>query len=185
MNILDLMKEGNYFMGRKKGSLNKATIERLKAEGKWNEGEQNEATVVTLEDSPQNTIEENIFQKQLSNLNSLSNSEDLVSPEDLIPINEATMALESVLNNSKTKSSTTIKGTFKASKELVCERCGEVIDSSPYRIDTNAITARPEYHRETPRYVNLCSKCSSELSKLVDNWLLSGKYGTGLRNFPL
>ena len=184
------MKEGNYFMGRKKGSLNKATIERLKSErlkseGKWNEEEQNEATVVTLEDSPQNTIEENIFQEQLSNLNSLSNSEDLVSPEGLILTNEATMALESVLNNSKIKSSATTKETSKTSRELVCERCGKFIDSSPYRIDTNAITARPEYHRETPRYVNLCSKCSSELSKLVDDWLLSGECGNELRKFPL
>ena len=205
-------------MARKKGSLNKATVERLKAEGKWDEanncpledeGENKRVKVKVkkfnlsdnriedkgIEDkgTEESEIEKNEIERikiNPSETNSLKTDilenealedESLTSPDDLIPTNEATKALESILNDSKGKSKTNPKNP----RELTCERCGAIIDGSPYRIDTNAITARPDYHRETPRYINLCAKCSRELSEIVDKWLLSGECGKGLRKFPL
>ena len=54
----------------------------------------------------------------------------------------------------------------------LCDCCQEEIYSSPHRIDTNVITAQvADYHRESPRWVNLCSKCALGLSATVDNWL--------------
>ena len=185
-------------MARKKGSLNKATIERLKAEGKWdevnncplsNEGnkeveiEKAKVEEFKTEVTEEPEIEEpEIEEPEINPTQETSIQEDSLSnPNDLIPTNEATKALESILNDSKGKS----KASSKNPRELTCERCGAIIDGSPYRIDTNAITARPDYHRETPRYVSLCSKCSRELSEIVDKWLLAGECGDELRKFPL
>lgn len=55
-----------------------------------------------------------------------------------------------------------------------CERCGAVVKCEPFRADLNVLTGRADYHRQSPRYVKLCSKCSMELSNLVDKWFIDG-----------
>ena len=55
-----------------------------------------------------------------------------------------------------------------------CERCGAVIKCEPFRADLNVLTGRADYHRQSPRYIKLCSKCSMELSNLVDKWFIDG-----------
>ena len=55
-----------------------------------------------------------------------------------------------------------------------CERCGTVVKCEPFRADLNVLTGRADYHRQSPRYVKLCSKCSIELSNLVDKWFIDG-----------
>ena len=55
-----------------------------------------------------------------------------------------------------------------------CQRCGCVVKHEPWRADLNVLTGRADYHRQTPRYVKLCSDCSMELSDMVDKWLLDG-----------
>ena len=55
-----------------------------------------------------------------------------------------------------------------------CERCGAVIKCEPFRADLNVLTGRADYHRQSPRYIKLCSKCSMELSNLVDRWFIDG-----------
>ena len=55
-----------------------------------------------------------------------------------------------------------------------CERCGAVVKCEPFRADLNVLTGRADYHRQTPRYIKLCSKCSMELSNLVDKWFIDG-----------
>ena len=55
-----------------------------------------------------------------------------------------------------------------------CERCGSTVMCEPFRADLNALTGRADYHRQSPRYVKLCSKCSMELSNLVDKWFIDG-----------
>lgn len=42
------------------------------------------------------------------------------------------------------------------------------------------VTGRADYHRDSPRYVKLCSPCSMELSELVDKWMLND--GNGVKN---
>ena len=55
-----------------------------------------------------------------------------------------------------------------------CERCGAVVKCEPFRADLNVLTGRADYHRQSPRYVKLCGKCSMELSNLVDKWFIDG-----------
>ena len=55
-----------------------------------------------------------------------------------------------------------------------CERCGAVVKCEPFRADLNVLTGRADYHRQSPRYIKLCSKCSMELSNLVDKWFING-----------
>lgn len=55
-----------------------------------------------------------------------------------------------------------------------CERCGAAVMCEPFRADLNVLTGRADYHRQSPRYVKLCSKCSMELSNLVDKWFIDG-----------
>ena len=55
-----------------------------------------------------------------------------------------------------------------------CERCGSTVMCEPFRVDLNVLTGRADYHRQSPRYVKLCSKCSMELSNLVDKWFIDG-----------
>ena len=61
-----------------------------------------------------------------------------------------------------------------ADKYNHCERCGAVVKCEPFRADLNVLTGRADYHRQSPRYIKLCSKCSMELSNLVDNWFIDG-----------
>lgn len=58
-----------------------------------------------------------------------------------------------------------------------CQRCGKIIYCQPFRCDTNLLTGRADYHREAPRYIELCSDCTMELSRLVDEWLLNNGNG--------
>ena len=55
-----------------------------------------------------------------------------------------------------------------------CERCGAVVKCETFRADLNVLTGRADYHRQSPRYVKLCGKCSMELSNLVDKWFIDG-----------
>ena len=55
-----------------------------------------------------------------------------------------------------------------------CERCGAVVKCEPFRADLNVLTGRADYHRQSPRYIKLCSKCSMGLSNLVDKWFIDG-----------
>lgn len=55
-----------------------------------------------------------------------------------------------------------------------CERCGTTVMCEPFRADLNVLTGRADYHRQSPRYIKLCSKCSMELSNLVDKWFIDG-----------
>ena len=55
-----------------------------------------------------------------------------------------------------------------------CERCGAVVKCEPFKADLNVLTGRADYHRQSPRYIKLCSKCSMELSNLVDKWFIDG-----------
>lgn len=52
-----------------------------------------------------------------------------------------------------------------------CKKCGEVILGDPHRVDTYQVTGVSPWHREHPRYVELCGNCAKQLSELVDNWL--------------
>lgn len=154
-------------MGRPKGSKNKKTLERerLEASLKSNLKTQIPAQESQVEDLPLRE-EESTPDEQKPEIEALNTIQDL--PNEETEVEEQPKTSKKKTSPSKPK----------------CERCGVEIDSEPYKVDTNMLTGRADYFRESARYVKLCGKCSMELSKIVDNFLLSGECSEGIRKFP-
>ena len=147
--------------GRKPGSKNKKTLERERLEASL---KSNLGTQIPAQESQ---IEESTPDEEKPEIEALNTIQDLPKEE---------IETEKQPKISKKK-------TFPSKPK--CERCGVEIDSEPYKVDTNVLTGRADYFRESTRYVKLCGKCSMELSKIVDNFLLSGECSEGIRKFPI
>lgn len=147
-------------MPRRKGSKNKKTLERERLEASL---KSNLEAQIPAQESQ---VEESTPDEQKPKIEALNTIQDL--PNEETETEEQPKASKKKTSPSKPK----------------CERCGVEIDSEPYKVDTNQITGRADYFRESTRYVKLCGKCSMELSKIVDNFLLSGECSEGIRRFP-
>ena len=145
-------------MPRRKGSKNKKTLERERLEASL---KSNLEAQIPVQESQ---VEES-------------------TPDEEKPEIEVLNTIQDLPNEVATESKTTKKKTSLSKPK--CERCGVEIDSEPYKVDTNVLTGRADYFRESTRYVKLCGKCSMELSKIVDNFLLSGECSEGIRKFPI
>ena len=145
-------------MGRPKGSKNKKTLERERLETSLKSNLKAQIPVQEFQ------VEDSTPDEEKSKIETLNTIQDL--PNEVI-----------------TESKTTKKKS--SSSKPKCERCGVKIDSEPYKVDTNMLTGRADYFRESARYVKLCGKCSMELSKIVDKFLLSGECSEGIRKFPI
>lgn len=148
-------------MGRPKGSKNKKTLERERLEASLKSNL--EAQILVQESQ----VEESTADEQKPEIEALNTIQDLP--------NEETETEEQPKTSKKKTSPSKPK----------CERCGVEVDSEPYKVDTNMLTGRADYFRESTRYVKLCGKCSMELSKIVDNFLLSSECSEGIRKFPI
>ena len=151
--------------GRPKGAKNKKTLERER-----------------LEASLKSNLEAQI-PAQESQVEDLPLREEESTPDEEKPEIEALNTIQDLPNEVVTESKASKKKTSPSKPK--CERCGVEIDSEPYKVDTNMLTGRADYFRESTRYVKLCGKCSMELSKIVDNFLLSGECSEGIRKFPI
>ena len=151
-------------MGRLKGSKNRATLEREARE----------------------TMESKKSDKQSIKLSPEADVESTPSVYLGEGENGSERTLEGITEvGGKAEGKT--KGKPKKSTLPQCERCGAEIPGDPLKLDTNLLTGKADYHRESRRYVRLCNKCSSELSELVDRWLWDKRKGGNpeLRKFPL
>ena len=194
-------------MARTKGALGKKTIDKLKAQGKWdyknnrplefshtqsnikihhqnpNINAKKVPLVERLKKNPElrktigvsngDTNNGDIILSVNSNRNPIdSSSSNNSNNERLIETEDNT----EVKNKENPKNQTESKSKIKLNKELkpktFCDACHEPIYCDANRVDTNILTSRADYFRAVPRFVNLCSKCSLELSDLVDKWLL-------------
>lgn len=111
------------------------------------------------------------WNETIQKLNQMKEKEDWTeepspSTEERLPSTEAQPEPESKESKKGRKAST--------DKYNHCERCGAVVKCEPFRADLNVLTGRADYHRQSPRYIKLCSKCSMELSNLVDKWFIDG-----------
>ena len=104
------------------------------------------------------------WNETIQKLNQMKEKEDWT--EEIPPSTEAQPEPESKEPKKGRKAST--------DKYNYCERCGAVVKCEPFRADLNVFTGRADYHRQSPRYIKLCSKCSMELSNLVDKWFIDG-----------
>ena len=136
---------GMHDMGRRPGSKNKPKIDKVKP----------------VED---NTLFR--WNETIQKLNQMKEKEDWT--EETSPSTEAQPEPELESKEPKKgRKPTTDKYNY-------CERCGAVVKCEPFRADLNVLTGRADYHRQSPRYIKLCSKCSMELSNLVDKWFIDG-----------
>ena len=143
---------GMHDMGRRPGSKNKPKIDKAKP----------------VEDS---TLFH--WNETIQKLNQMKEKEDWTeetSPSTQEPFHSTEAQPESELESKEPK-----KGRKPTTdKYNYCERCGAVVKCEPFRADLNVLTGRADYHRQSPRYIKLCSKCSMELSNLVDKWFIDG-----------
>ena len=204
-------------MARTKGALGKKTIDKLKAQGKWDyknnrplnrpidrsvefshtqsnikiqhqnpninakkvplverlkknpelrktigvsNGDSNDGSIIPSINSNRNPVD--------SPSSNNSNNERLIETEDK---NKVEVKISEPTEN-QTESKPKIKLNKGLKPKTFCDACHEPIYCDANRVDTNILTSRADYFREVPRFVNLCSKCSLELSNVVDKWLL-------------
>ena len=164
-------------MGRPKGSKNKSTLER-EAREREEKGKEKE--------KEKETTECKNIDKQSIKLSPGAN----VEFEPSVYMGEGENGSERTLEEItevEGKSESKTRGKPKKSSLPQCERCGAEIPGDPLKLDTNLLTGKADYHRESRRYVRLCNKCSTELSELVDRWLWDSRKGGNpeLRKFPL
>lgn len=168
-------------MGRPKGSKNRSTLEREAREREEREGR---------EEKEKETAERKNIDKQSIKLSpgadvelnpSVYLGEGENGPERTL---EGVTGVEGEMEGKSTSKS---KAKPRKSSLPQCERCGAEILGDPLKLDTNLLTGKADYHRESRRYVRLCNKCSTELSDLVDKWLWDRRRGGNpeLRKFPL
>lgn len=195
-------------MARTKGSLGKKTIEKLKAEGKWdydNNCPLNSNSVKLISDSvitkkvtPDliSFKHEDTFTAKVEN-DSAINFIDVESNKNL---NEKEIIAENVeekqefekekivkepeqpeiissTTETTNKSNIKINKTNKVNKYNSCDRCGATIYCEPRRVDSNLLIGLADYHRNTPRYINLCDKCCHELNDIFEDWLINKDKG--------
>ena len=158
-------------MGRPKGSKNKSTLEREARE---------------MEEKEKETAECKNIDKQSIKLSLGADVESEPSVYLGKGENGSEKTLEGVMEV-ETGEEVKIKSRAKKSSLPQCERCGTEIPGDPLKLDTNLLTGKADYHRESRRYIRLCNKCSCELSELVDRWLWDRRKGGNpeLRKFPL
>lgn len=164
-------------MGRPKGSKNKSTLEREAREREEKEKEK---------EREKEAAECKNIDKQSIKLSPEAN----VEPEPSVYLGEDENGSERTLEGItevKGKGESKTRGKPRKSSLPQCERCGAEIPGDPLKLDTNLLTGKADYHRESRRYIRLCNKCSSELSGLVDRWLWDKEEGGNpeLRKFPL
>lgn len=162
-------------MGRPKGSKNRATLER-----EARERDEKKREITECKNIDKQSI------KLPPGADAESDPSVYLGEEE----NGSERTLEGITevggkDESKTEGKT--KGNPKKSSLPLCERCGAEILGDPLKLDTNLLTGKADYHRESRRYVRLCNKCSCELSELVDRWLWDKRKGGNpeLRKFPL
>ena len=143
---------GMHDMGRRPGSKNKPKINKVKP----------------VED---NTLFH--WNETIQKLNQMKEKEDCT--EEPSPSTEEQLPSTEVQPEPELESKEPKKGRKPSTdKYNHCERCGAVVKCEPFRADLNVLTGRADYHRQSPRYIKLCSKCSRELSNLVDKWFIDG-----------
>lgn len=187
-------------MARTKGSLGKKTIEKLKAEGKWDydnncpcvnniNTEKNTPELIQTEQKSNSTPEKendsiiNFIDVESTEKEEIKNTlKDLSSTKEEPTILETLVKLDKLkeeINESQTKTvnKSNDKVNVKTNKYNSCDRCGAVIYCEPRRIDSNLLIGLADYHRHTPRYINLCSKCCHDLNDIFEDWLTNKEKG--------
>lgn len=177
-------------MGRPKGSKNRATLEREAREREAKEREKKSRETAECKNIDKQSIKLSPGADVKSNPSVYLGEGENGSERTLEGITEVGGEMEDKRGDkSDSDSNSNVKSKVKPKKSSLpqCERCGAEIPCDPLKLDTNLLTGKADYHRESRRYVRLCNKCGCELSELVDRWLWDKRKGGNpeLRKFPL
>ena len=88
---------------------------------------------------------------------------------------EEDTSMEGVIENPPEAEKKNISPKKKSNTTPVCSRCGKEIKTSVYRLNLTYLTSTPPWHRNTADDKPiLCKECASELSGIIDKWLIEG-----------
>ena len=146
--------------GRPKGSKNKTTITKEEVNVKTEEGnftpEEQETYAKMLE---KNSIDTGI---NVNNIMSEAEDEDT--------------SMDGVIENPPEAEKENTSSKVKKNNVPVCSRCGKEIKTTPYRLNLTYLTGGiASWHRYTADDKPiLCKDCATDLSSVIDKWLLKG-----------
>ena len=89
---------------------------------------------------------------------------------------EEDTSMEGVIENPPEAENKNISTTVKKNNVPVCSRCGKEIKTTPYRLNLTYLTGGiASWHRYTADDKPiLCKDCATDLSSVIDRWLLKG-----------
>lgn len=146
--------------GRPKGSKNKTTITKEEVNVKTEEGnftpEEQETYAKMLD---KNSIDTGI---NVNNIMSEAEDEDT--------------SMDGVIENPPPTEKKNTSPKVKKNNVPVCSRCGKEIKTTPYRLNLTYLSGGvASWHRYTADDKPiLCKECASELSGMIDKWLIEG-----------
>ena len=97
---------------------------------------------------------------------------------------EEDTSMEGVIENPPEDEKRNISPKVKKNNVPVCSRCGKEIKTTPYRLNLTYLSGGvASWHRYTADDKPiLCKECASELSSMIDKWLIEGGAET---KFPM
>ena len=89
---------------------------------------------------------------------------------------EEDTSMEGVIENPPETEEKNISSKVKKNNVPVCSRCGKEIKTTPYRLNLTYLSGGvASWHRYTADDKPiLCKECASELSGMIDKWLIKG-----------
>ena len=98
-------------------------------------------------------------------------------PENELEVEtEEDTSMEGVIENPPEAEKENTSSKVKKNNVPVCSRCGKEIKTTPYRLNLTYLTGGiASWHRYTADDKPiLCKDCATDLSSVIDNWLLKG-----------
>ena len=150
--------------GRPKGSKNKTTITK-------------EEVNVTIENGNFTPEEQETYAKMLkkNSVDTGINVNNIMSETEVGAEDEDT-SMKGVIENPPETEKRDISPKVKKNNVPVCSRCGKEIKTTPYRLNLTYLSGGvASWHRYTADDKPiLCKECASELSGMIDKWLIEG-----------
>ena len=150
--------------GRPKGSKNKTTITK-------------EEVNVKIEDGNFTPEEQETYAKMLkkNSVDTGINVNNIMSGTE-VGVEDEDTSMEGVIENPPETEKKNISPNVKKNNVPVCSRCGKEIKTTPYRLNLTYLSGGvASWHRYTADDKPiLCKECASELSGIIDKWLIEG-----------
>ena len=125
---------------------------------------------------PKNTVVENPVPTTGTVVENLAEPEEFDETANKNPDPSEEAIMEGVIENPPEAEKRDISPKVKKNNVPVCSRCGKEIKTTPYRLNLTYLTGGiASWHRYTADDKPiLCKGCATDLSSVIDTWLLKG-----------